>query len=173
MGDEGRLTEVLEKVRSRHLPLPPPSPEELSRLASGGAPSDLLRFYEQMNGAGLHRDTKHGGQRLVSDAWWHWVVLPISEMETVQERGYLQPDSPFYNRSAHWRCLVDVQDGDYLAISLEPGHVGEIIDCFHETVGKPGESSIIALSFTELMEQLVESKEAFWLQKGHREYGVY
>ncbi len=133
----------------------------------------MLQFYEQMNGAGLHRDTEHGGQKRMSDSWWRWVVLPILEMETVQERGYIQPDSPFHKRSALWRCLVDVQNGDYLAINLEPDHVGEIIDCFHESIGKPGQSAVIAESFTELMERLVKSKKAFWLEKGHREYGVY
>jgi len=167
------LVRVLETIRSRHLALPPATPEELERLRSRSVPADLVDFYSRTNGAGLHREEKYGALREMAGAWWHWVVVPLCEMKTIQEIGYIQPESPHYDRSKHWLGLVNVQDGNYLALSLEPGHAGEVIDCFHETVGAPGYSSIIALSFTELMEQLVRSREAFWLQEGHRGYGVY
>jgi hypothetical protein len=69
--------------------------------------------------------------------------------------------------------LVNVQDGNYLAINVEPGHVGEVLDCFHETVGQPGWTKIIALSFTELLDRLLSSSRCFWLMKKHKAYGAY
>jgi hypothetical protein len=50
--------------------------------------------------------------------------------------------------------------------------LGRCYDCFHETFGSPGYCSVIALSFTELLNRLAEAGDtAFWLDEHFRGYG--
>lgn len=89
------------------------------------------------------------------------------------ETGYVDPNSPLHECAQRWISVVDVQDSNYVAISTEPGRVGEAIDCFHETVGEPGYNKIVAKSFTDLLAGLLRSPEAFWLGDGSPDYGYH
>jgi hypothetical protein len=66
-----------------------------------------------------------------------------------------------------------VQDGNYVAIDLPAKPNGEVwlIDCFHETIGLEGYSTVIALSFSEFLERALASRgEQYWLAE-HPSYG--
>ena len=167
------LTRLLQDLRRDHLCGEPASEEDLARARALGLPNDLLRFYRHMNGSYLHATDKYAGTFLRNRRWWRWRILPIGDLKTIPEHGFMYRESPLYLLSKNWIALVDVGESDCLAVNVDPSARGEIIDCFHETVGEPGQNTVIARTFTELLTSLLKSSEPFWLQKGHPEYGVY
>jgi hypothetical protein len=63
---------------------------------------------------------------------------------------------------------------NYVAIDLPPKPSGEVwfIDCFHETIGEPGNNKIIAVSFTEFLDRaLLGSRIHYWLEPDFGGYG--
>lgn len=70
-----------------------------------------------------------------------------------------------------WFALAHVQDGNYFAIDLHPSRLGRCYDIFHETY-LPDECKIIALSFTELMNQIAAADDdCWWLDEKFLGYG--
>lgn len=49
-----------------------------------------------------------------------------------------------------------------MSIDLDPGRNGKCCDSFHEIHGLPGSSSVIALSFSDLLVQLLASRGSHW-----------
>jgi hypothetical protein len=74
-----------------------------------------------------------------------------------------------------WVTICDVLDGNYVAIDIASGSGNEYnyIDCFHETFAEPGESTIIAKSFTELLHSALRSggDSLFWFHEDFVDYG--
>ena len=73
-----------------------------------------------------------------------------------------------------WFTICDVLDGNYIAVDLSSQKENEYnyIDCFHETYGTPGESSVIAKSFSELLEYSLKSEgQYFYLNENFKNYG--
>jgi antitoxin YokJ len=167
-----KIDRFVAKIRSSHRIHLPASPKDLLRLRRLGMPEDVLRFYTLSDGARLHRTDEYGGLGPDPERRWRWEILPCREIEPASQ-SYVGADSPLFKRAHSWMHLVNVQDGNYLAINVEPGHVGEVLDCFHETVGEPGRTAIVALSFTELLDRLLKSPRPFWLRKTMRPYGSY
>jgi len=68
--------------------------------------------------------------------------------------------------------FAHVQDGNYIAIDCQPDRLGYCYDAFHETIDELSYCTIIALSFTELMNKAAEAgKTAWWLERGFDNYG--
>jgi hypothetical protein len=137
-----------------------------------GLPDDALRFYELSDGACLHA-VPDGGLLETGGRQWSWALPPSRELVPISDMGFIDEDCPLFERARRWIAVADVQDGNYLALSVESGHAGEVIDCFHETVGAPGQSAIVALSFTEMLEGLLASRDCFWLADDRPRYGAY
>jgi hypothetical protein len=124
-------------------------------------PPDLVAFYERFGEARLF---SHDG----SDPHCH--LLPPDEFVQVGEAIMGEATTAGIERS--WYALAHVQDGNYLGIDLLPTRLGRCYDCFHETYGDPGYCKVIALSFTEVLNRLVEAGDrAFWLDEDFRGYG--
>ena len=149
----------------------------MARAQALGLPSDLLQFYRRMNGAYLHATDKYAdkyaGAFVRNRREWIWRINPIGKLKTIAEEGFIDDESPLYPLSKNWIALVDVGEGDCLAVNVDPSARGEIIDCYHETVGEPGQNAVIARTFTQLLTSLLKSPEPFWLKKGNPEYRVY
>lgn len=127
-----RIDHLVEMIQANHHAHSPAPASQLKHVRQIGLPQDAARFYELTDGAELHRVSEHAGLREEGGHWWKWQVLPAHRIMSIQTVGYMTKGSPLYERSRFWFAIVDVQDGNYLAVSVEPGHEGEILDCFHE-----------------------------------------
>lgn len=124
-------------------------------------PPDLIAFYQRFSEARLFSDDG-------SDPRFH--ILPPDDFVQVGEAIRGEPTTSGIESS--WYALADVRDGNYFGIDLLPQQLGRCYDCFHETYGDPGYCTVIALSVTELLNDLAKSgDEAFWLAEGFRGYG--
>lgn len=164
---------LVAEIQARHFAYPPADAAGLDRIRALGLPEDALRFYGLCDGAWLHEATEAGGLGKKGDRWWQWHVIPSRELVFYPETGWIIADSPLLPHQRYWVPVVDVADGNYLSITTESGRVGEVIDCFHETLDVPGSNNIVALSFTEMLESLLSNRECFWLQEDRRRYGAY
>lgn len=155
------IADLLADLRSRadchftsatHLPSIPPDLQ---------LPLDLAAFYQQFSEANLFSDDGIDPPcRLVPPA--EFVPVGIAIMG--------EPPETRIERS--WYAVADVRDGNYLAIDLLPSRLGRCYDCFHESYGEPGYCTVIALSFTELLNRIAEAEgNAFWLDEDFEGYG--
>ena len=123
-------------------------------------PADLAAFYERFGEARLFGD--------IHDP--HCYVLPPQEFVQVGEAIMGEPTTAGTERT--WYALAHVQDGNYFGIDLLPERLGWCYDCFHETYGVPGHCTVIARSFTELLNHVATAgDEAFWLSPDFPGYG--
>lgn len=75
-----------------------------------------------------------------------------------------------------WFLIAESEEmGQYISIELKEPHIGYCYDTPHEDPANPGTNAIIAKSFTELLEQIYESKcdgeTWFWLDSNYQSYG--
>ena len=156
------LEDLLAEVKRSHFPLPPASLEQIERAERGigqRLPDDLRQFYLACGGALLFAD--------------HDAPYEIVEPELLRPVGPVVLGDDDTTVPASWICLCYVQDANYVAIDLPAKPTGEVwlIDCFHETIGLEGDSTIIALSFREFLERALASKgQHYWLGE-HPSYG--
>jgi len=123
-------------------------------------PADLMEYYQRFSQARLF--IGEYGQRCR--------ILRPEEFVQIGEAilGTATTDGVEHS----WFAVADVQDGNYLGIDLAPDRLGRCYDCFHETYGMPGYCKVIALSFTELLEQIAAAEgEPFWLADSFNGYG--
>jgi len=124
-------------------------------------PADLVEFYELTGGVTIG-DGSEGSPIQV--------LGPAVERLDVTVAGEVFESGPF----KYWFALADVDDGNYLAIDLHPEHCGKCYDTFHETFPFPGYVNIIASSFTDLLNRLVQQPmEAgyYWLDQSFESEG--
>jgi len=149
------------------------SPADLERGRALGLPDDVLAFYAFSGGAYLHAVSEGESSFECDGRSWMWRIRPLAEVRSVVEEYELRrKDSPLFELLERWLVLVDVGDGNCLAIDTAPAHRGEVIDGFHETIGAPGENTVIALSFSEALRDLLRAPVAYWLEEERQEYRV-
>lgn len=130
-------------------------------------PGDLSKFYELCGGLELYKNSKYP-LRIVSPVE---VVranpIIIGEMPEIPNNGI-----PVGDISEDWYIIGDDFNGDYITIDLCIKRLGRCYDSFHELY--PGNSQIIAWSFTELLERLIENRgnHWYWLQKNFDSLGL-
>jgi hypothetical protein len=138
-------------------------PSGLPSLPNGVLlPADLREFFESTGGAVLFSDRVCPGPvRIVGPDEVQRIDLAIT--------GDRFASGPL----SWWFAIADVVDGNYVAIDLNPEHMGLCYDAFHETFATPGYVSVIASSFTDLLIRLLEHKEdsTYWLQDGFQPLG--
>ncbi|MDQ0418840.1 hypothetical protein J2Z48_003045 [Croceifilum oryzae] len=112
-------------------------------------PKDLHDFYKLCGGVVLYKSTNYP-VRIVPPKFF----VPANP---VMLGGRYEEDI-----SSNWYIIADDLSGEYLTIDLESERFGYCYDSFHDRHGVVGESQIIALSFTELLCNLVEGKGDYW-----------
>lgn len=138
--------------------------DELEKRFGIRLPEDLKYFYRRYATAKLFD----------SEAGPAYRFVPLDEMRRTRIDIYGPDHDSDAWGPAGWLTVCDVQDGNYIAIDAAPDQAGayNYIDCFHETFAEPGESTVIAKSFTELLARALESKgSAFYLEKDFVDYG--
>jgi cell wall assembly regulator SMI1 len=157
------IDELVAEVRKRHFPLPAVrgAVRRIEARIGCALPDDMRRFYSVLGGALLFRK---------SDAPYEIVEPKLIRPVAFDVLGDAASEIPV---PPSWFSICDVQDGNYVAIDLPAKPNGEVwlIDCFHETIGLEDYSTVIALSFSELLERALASRgEHYWLDE-HPSYG--
>lgn len=126
-------------------------------------PDDLKTFYRRYKSVKLF-DSDFGAT---------YRFAPISEIHPTRIDIYGK-DTDEWGPST-WLSICDLLDGNYIAIDIasKDGDGYNYIDCFHETFAEPGESKVIAKSFTELLEHALHGRDdkVYYLEEGFIGYG--
>lgn len=64
--------------------------------------------------------------------------------------------------SSNWYIVASGGNSEYLTMDLAPVRLGRCYDSFFDRHGIVGESQIIALSFTELLKNLINNQGDYW-----------
>ncbi|ERN51963.1 SMI1/KNR4 family protein [Alkalihalophilus marmarensis] len=64
--------------------------------------------------------------------------------------------------SSNWYIICNDGKDDYLTIDLAKERLGRCYDSFFDRHGLVGETQVIATSFTDLFERLIENKGQYW-----------
>ena len=116
-------------------------------------PDDIQTFYSLCGGANLF---------LVEDKYGVEIVEPteftLANPEIIGE--VYEEDI-----TSSWYIIAHTDNGEYLTIDLSEKRFGKCYDSHYEVHGVPGSCPIIALSFTELIFNLISAKGKYWQGK--------
>ncbi|MEK4180757.1 SMI1/KNR4 family protein [Aeribacillus sp. FSL K6-1121] len=117
-------------------------------------PDDVYKFYELCGGALLFEKADYS--ILIVPPLDFQLANPIIVGELCEE-----------DISSDWYICATDRNGEYITIDLNPGRLGRCYDSFYDRHGVVGECSIIATSFTDLLERLIENRGRhwYWLQE--------
>ncbi len=75
--------------------------------------------------------------------------------------------------SSHWYIVGHDGNGDYISIDLHQGRLGKCYDSFWDRHGVVGDCPVIANSFSDLLEQLVQNsgERWYWLKEDFKPLG--
>lgn len=131
----------------------------LPRVSPGHAlPEDLLAFYQAAGGLRIQE----------ADGAWIRVLGPA---EMLPSNPVIVDERVSDDITGSWYVIALTDNGDYLSIDLDPDRQGHCYDSHHEVHGLAGECPVIALSFSELVERLLEARTAYWTVEGFQSYG--
>jgi cell wall assembly regulator SMI1 len=157
------MNELIERIRREHKfnpPLPEVQIAAMEEQLEYKLPDDLKEFYRYCNGAALFEDAN-----------WPFTFVPLEEFHRVTIDILGEEDDEWAPYTKSWYSVCDVWDGNYIAADLSSvnGSHCWLIDCFHETYS---DGDVIALSFTEFLEQALNSEGGhYWLNANFRSYG--
>ena len=133
------------------------APDSGGNRKLNGLPTDLAAFYKRCGGAKIFADMPFGIE-----------VVGPSGFVPINERLYPDLADPIWeelkdDRSEDWRLIAhSEQQGQYVSLDLATDHFGRCYDSFHETHATPGESPVIARTFTELLLLTLQTKGEQW-----------
>lgn len=115
-------------------------------------PSDLKKFYEVCGGIYLFKNKKYGFE----------IVKP---KEFVLANPLIIGELCEEDISSKWYIICKDSEDNYITIDLCKEKNGRSYDSFWDRHGVVGECSVIAISFTELVERLFRNKgkSLYWL----------
>ncbi len=115
-------------------------------------PSDLKKFYEVCGGIDLFKNKQYGFE----------IVKP---KEFVLANPLIIGELCEEDISSKWYIICKDSEDNYITIDLYKEKNGRCYDSFWDRHGVVGECSVIAISFTELIERLFRSKgkSLYWL----------
>jgi len=122
-------------------------------------PEDMKLYYSYCGGANLFHNKDY-----------QWNILSPNDINNACETVINEPCEA--TELEYFFCIAEDGNGDYLAINLGKENNGVIVDAFHETFGLAGDTPVIALSFTELLNSLYDNSGdyPYWLGNKERIY---
>ncbi len=135
-------------------------PEGIPVVRSGlKLPQDLVDFYRYCGGVSLY----------ISGAYRAYIVppskfIPADNVIFDEVSLGLYKSHEGYNDeiSTDWYALTDIENGNYIVIDLNSSRCGKCYLGLWETYGMQGESPILAFSFIELLNKLINNKGEKW-----------
>jgi len=161
------IQDLFDEIEQHHSFEPCADPSEIEALETRLAcplPGDLKSFYGRYKSVSLFVDPLGGPT---------YRFVPPSEIHPTRIDVYGE-DTDEWGPST-WLTVCDVLDGNYIALDITSGSGDQYnyIDCFHETFAEPGQSMIIAKSFTALVRSALEGggDRLFWGLEGLLSFG--
>lgn len=150
------LVETLRRAPDCEV-LPPSGLPEVA--APYRLPDDVRTFYALC-----------GGVRLFPRAPYFISIVPPSKV-TSSSLEILGQEFP-EDRTDSWRIIAR-EGQSIISLDCRPEHLGRCYDSFWDRHGIAGSSTVIALSFTELLRRLVDTRGGYWywLRDDFRGYG--
>ncbi|MBY8913523.1 SMI1/KNR4 family protein [Bacillus sp. YC2] len=117
-------------------------------------PKDIITFYEICGGAVLFEHADYPIYIVTPDEFT--LANPVIVGELCEE-----------DISSEWYITCTDGKGEYLTIDLNESRKGQCYDSFFDRHGIVGETQIIATSFTDLIQRLLnnEGQHWYWLEK--------
>lgn len=160
------IEDSVARIQQVWYAFPPAGDQQVSRAYQRGIPDELIEFYRLSDGALLGHGRDFTGPDGRS---FRLKIPPLESIETTRENGYVAVDSPLFERAGDWWQVVDYGDANWLAYD---GPSGQVIDIWHETAGEPGNHSIVAASFGDLLRRLLEHGSPFWFREDFEPLGT-
>ena len=163
MTDLKDLFSEIDRLHSWEACTRPSAIADLEKRLGYPFPDDIKTFYQRYDTVKLFVG-EHG------DTLYRFV--PVEEIHPTRIDVFGE-DTDEWGPST-WLTVCDVQDGNYVAIDVasKDGEYYNYIDCFHETFAIPGQSRVVARSFTELLDRALRGGDnQYWLQEGFIGYG--
>ena len=123
-------------------------------------PDDIVEFYRLA-----------GGAVLFTGRDYEFDIVPPGDVQRINVLLRWEFDAPDISES--WYAVVGDGNGDYLSVDCSPSRLGRCYDTFHETHGFAGQTPVIARSFTDLLERLLDNGGAYpyWLRDDFESLG--
>lgn len=123
-------------------------------------PEDLKHFYELC-----------GGVTLFENKDYQCYIVPPDEF--VSSNPLIVGEQVEEDLSSHWFIVAHDGNGDYISIDLNQNRLGKCYDSFWDRHGVVGECSVVAETFTELLNQLVQNngEQWYWLREDFQPLG--
>ncbi|APA02800.1 SMI1/KNR4 family protein [Bacillus velezensis] len=112
-------------------------------------PRDVSEFYEQCGGAVLYENADY--PIYIVQPTEFKLANPVIVGELCEE-----------DISSEWYIVCTDGKGEYLTIDLNEDRKGKCYDSFFDRHGIVGETQVIATSFTDLIQRLLENKGRHW-----------
>ena len=117
-------------------------------------PTDVVEFYSRCGGLELFKGSSYSVEIVrPSD----FVLSNPEILPAGWERDVLPDDI-----SNDWFVIGRSGEEQYFSIDLASDRVGRCYDSFWETHASPGESPIVARSFTEFLDSLLKAEGQYW-----------
>lgn len=108
-------------------------------------PEDVLEFYNMCAGMDLFTKADFG-------------LTIVAPDKLVLANPIIVGEKCDYDISSHWYIIANLGDGNYLSIDLHPDRLGKCYDSHWDCHGVAGSSTVVANSFTDLLNRLLVSK---------------
>lgn len=132
------------------------SPKGIPNIKDGHMlPSDLKEFYELCGGIELYKNGEYPIEIVSPEKVERANPIIIGEIPDIPNNGIPEGDI-----SESWYIVAHDYNGDYLTIDFSSDRLGRCYDSFHEL--HPGNSPIIAKSFDDLLQGLIDNKGQRW-----------
>ncbi|WP_238810286.1 SMI1/KNR4 family protein [Bacillus velezensis] len=112
-------------------------------------PRDVSEFYEQCGGAVLYENADYP-------------IYIVSPHEFKLANPVIVGELCEEDISSEWYIVCTDGKGEYLTIDLNEDRKGKCYDSFFDRHGIVGETQVIATSFTDLIQRLLENKGRHW-----------
>jgi antitoxin YokJ len=112
-------------------------------------PDDALEFFQLCGGVRLFA----GGEYSIS---------VVSPSEVVKANPVIVGMDCPDDISDSWYVIADCKNRQLLSIDCHPDRLGRIYESFWDCHGVAGSCPIVALSLTELLSRLIESRGGYW-----------
>lgn len=123
-------------------------------------PDDLRAFYTGCGGVDLFAGADFG-------------VCISAPTELVSANPVIVGERVRDDITDSWYIVGRGGGNEYLSIDLHPDRLGLCYDSFLEVHGVPGSCAVVAKSFTDLLERLLDAhgRHWYWLEPGFEELG--
>ena len=112
-------------------------------------PDDLARFYDLCGGAVLFGTASYSTR-----------IVPPAEV--VPANPVIRGEAIEDDISEAWYILADDLNGDYFTIDLSRERLGRCYDSFWDRHAQPGESQIVAETFTDFLLRMLDNEGRHW-----------